>query len=188
MDIKFKKPLVVLDIETTGVNPSKDEIIELYMLKVINNEFIDEYHSKFNINKNIPLFISKLTGIYDWHLKNSPELKSELNNIKTFLENAIVVGHNLSFDISFLKNAFEKNKIEISFNEKIDTLKMSRALLRNKVRNHKLSTISQFFKTQNKNNHNAKDDVLTTYEILMNLLLDKKLNGISNFKIGRAHV
>ena len=43
MDIKFKKPLVVLDIETTGVNPSKDEIIELYMLKVINNEFIDEY-------------------------------------------------------------------------------------------------------------------------------------------------
>jgi len=182
LDLKFKKPLVVLDIETTGVNPRKDEIIELYMLKVINNEFIDEYHSKFKINKNIPLFISKLTGIYDWHLKNSPELESELNNIKTFLENAIVVGHNLSFDISFLKNAFEKNKIDLVFNEKIDTLKMSRALLRNKVRNHKLSTISQFFKTQNKNNHNAKDDVLTTYEILMNLLLDKKLNGISDFK------
>ena len=182
MDLKFKKPLVVLDIETTGVNPRKDDIIELYMMKVINNEFIDEYHSKFKINKNIPLFISKLTGIYDWHLKNSPELKNELNNIKTFLENSIVVGHNLSFDLSFLKNVFEKNKIEITFNEKIDTLKMSRALLRNKVRNHKLSTISQFFKTQNKNNHNAKDDVLTTYEILMNLLLDKKLNGISNFK------
>ena len=182
MDLKFKKPLVVLDIETTGVNPRKDDIIELYMMKVINNEFIDEYHSKFKINKNIPLFISKLTGIYDWHLKNSPELKNELNNIKTFLENSIVVGHNLSFDLSFLKNAFEKNKIEIALNEKIDTLKMSRALLRNKVRNHKLSTISQFFKTQNKNNHNAKDDVLTTYEILMNLLLDKKLNGISNFK------
>jgi len=182
LDLKFKKPLVVLDIETTGVNPRKDDIIELYMMKVINNEFIDEYHSKFKINKNIPLFISKLTGIYDWHLKNSPELESELNNIKTFLENSIVVGHNLSFDLSFLKNAFEKNKIEITFNEKIDTLKMSRALLRNKVRNHKLSTISQFFKTQNKNNHNAKDDVLTTYEILMNLLLDKKLNGISNFK------
>ena len=152
------------------------------MLKVINNKIIDEYHSKFKINKNIPLFISKLTGIYNWHLKNSPEIESELNNIKTFLENTIVVGHNLSFDISFLKNAFEKNKIEISFNEKIDTLKMSRALLRNKVRNHKLSTISQFFKTQNKNNHNAKEDVLTTYEIFMNMLEDKKLNGISSFK------
>ena len=182
MDLIFNKPLVVLDIETTGVNPSKDEIIELYMLKVINNKIIDEYHSKFKINKNIPLFISKLTGIYNWHLKNSPEIESELNNINTFLENTIVVGHNLSFDISFLKNAFEKNKIEISFNEKIDTLKMSRALLRNKVRNHKLSTISQFFKTQNKNNHNAKEDVLTTYEIFMNMLEDKKLNGISSFK------
>ena len=182
MDLIFNKPLVVLDIETTGVNPSKDEIIELYMLKVINNKIIDEYHSKFKINKNIPLFISKLTGIYNWHLKNSPEIESELNNIKIFLENTIVVGHNLSFDISFLKNAFEKNKIEFSFNEKIDTLKMSRALLRNKVRNHKLSTISQFFKTQNKNNHNAKEDVLTTYEIFMNMLEDKKLNGISSFK------
>jgi len=182
LDLIFNKPLVVLDIETTGVNPSKDEIIELYMLKVINNKIIDEYHSKFKINKNIPLFISKLTGIYNWHLKNSPEIESELNNIKTFLENTIVVGHNLSFDISFLKNAFEKSKIEISFNEKIDTLKMSRALLRNKVRNHKLSTISQFFKTQNKNNHNAKEDVLTTYEIFMNMLEDKKLNGISSFK------
>ncbi|MGA1478467.1 MAG: exonuclease domain-containing protein [Candidatus Actinomarina sp.] len=181
MSFDFIKPLVVLDIETTGVNPKKDNIIELYMMKIFDNNQIDEYHSKFKIDTNIPFFISELTGIYDWHLKNSPRIQSELKNIKSFLENTITVGHNLNFDLSFLSYTFEKNNIDIKFNEKIDTLKLSRALLRNKIKNHKLSTLSHYFKTKNENKHNAKDDVFTTYEIFQKLLDDKKLKGISNY-------
>ena len=52
---------------------------------------------------------------------------------------------------------------------KVDTLNLSRALMRSKVKNHKLVTLSKYFKTVNQNEHNSKADVLTTYEVFKNL-------------------
>jgi DNA polymerase III alpha subunit (gram-positive type) len=54
--------LVVLDLETTGISAFKNEVIEIYMIKVIDNKIIDEYYSKFKPERELPLFISKLTG------------------------------------------------------------------------------------------------------------------------------
>ncbi|GIS45309.1 MAG: hypothetical protein Ct9H90mP17_1520 [Actinomycetota bacterium] len=96
------KNIVVLDIETTGIKANTDKIIELYMLKVYNNEVIEEYHSKFNPEIEIPLFISNLTGIYQWHVNSSPTIDQEIENIKTFIGDSVVIGHNLKFDLSFL--------------------------------------------------------------------------------------
>ena len=62
MEFIKNKNIVVLDIETTGIKANTDKIIELYMLKVCNNEVIEEYHSNFNPEIEIPLFISKLTS------------------------------------------------------------------------------------------------------------------------------
>ena len=131
------KNIVVLDIETTGIKANTDKIIELYMLKVCNNEVIEEYHSKFNPEIEIPLFISNLTGIYQWHVDSSPTIDQEIENIKTFIGDSVVIGHNLKFDLSFLNYDLINNGFENIANENIDTLKLSRALLRNKVRNHK---------------------------------------------------
>ena len=62
----------------------------------------------------------------------------------------------------------------------LDTLNLSRALLRTKVKNHKLVTLSKYFKTINQNEHNSKADVLTTYEIFKHLsLLDEIKNNES---------
>ena len=136
------KNIVVLDIETTGIKANTDKIIELYMLKVYNNEVVEEYHSKFNPEIEIPLFISNLTGIYQWHVDSSPTIDQEIENIKTFIGDSVVIGHNLKFDLSFLNYDLINNGFENIANENIDTLKLSRALLRNKVKNHKLSTLS----------------------------------------------
>ena len=169
MEFVKNKNIVVLDIETTGIKANTDKIIELYMLKVYNNEVVEEYHSKFNPEIEIPLFISNLTGIYQWHVNSSPTIDQEIENIKTFIGDSVVIGHNLKFDLSFLNYDLINNGFENIANKNIDTLKLSRALLRNKVRNHKLSTLSRYFKTINKNDHNAKADVLTTYEVFNNL-------------------
>ena len=177
MEFVKNKNIVVLDVETTGIKANTDKIIELYMLKVNNNEFVDEYYSKFNPEIEIPLFISNLTGIYQWHVDSSPTITQEIENIKNFIDDSVVIGHNLKFDLSFLNYNLINNGFDILSNENIDTLRLSRALLRNKVRNHKLSTLSQFFKTTNKNNHNSKDDVLTTYEVLRHLGNNKKINN-----------
>ena len=175
MEFVKNKNIVVLDIETTGIKANTDKIIELYMLKVYNNEVVEEYHSKFNPEIEIPLFISNLTGIYQWHVDSSPTIDQEIENIKTFIGDSVVIGHNLKFDLSFLNYDLINNGFENIANENIDTLKLSRALLRNKVRNHKLSTLSRYFKTTNKNDHNAKADVLTTYEVFNSLVRDEKI-------------
>ena len=140
MEFIKNKNIVVLDIETTGIKANTDKIIELYMLKVYNNEVVDEYYSKFNPKIEIPLFISNLTGIYQWHVNSSPTIDQEIENIKTFIGDSVVIGHNLKFDLSFLNYDLINNGFENIANENIDTLKLSRALLRNKVKNHKLST------------------------------------------------
>lgn len=175
MEFIKNNELVVLDIETTGIQASRDKILELYMLKVLNGKKIDEYYSKFNPLIEIPYFISNLTGIYNWDVSNAPTFDLEIDNINNFIKGKILIGHNLKFDLSFLKY----NSIEID-NDKIDTLDLSRSLLRNKVKNHKLATISRYFNTTNKNEHNAKADVLTTYEVFENLINNEKLININN--------
>ena len=175
MEFIKNKNIVVLDIETTGIKANTDKIIELYMLKVYNNEVVDEYYSKFNPKIEIPLFISNLTGIYQWHVNSSPTIDQEIKNIKNFIGDSVVIGHNLKFDLSFLNYDLINHGLKNITNENIDTLKLSRALLRNKVKNHKLSTLSRYFKTTNKNEHNSKADVLTTYEVFNYLGSDERI-------------
>ena len=108
--MKFVKNqhLVILDVETTGVKAGVDKVIELYMLKIFNDEVVGEYYSKFNPQIEIPLFISNLTGIYTWHVENSPKIDNEIEKIKNFVDDSVIIGHNLRFDLSFLN--YELNK------------------------------------------------------------------------------
>ena len=91
--MKFVKNqhLVILDVETTGVKAGVDKIIELYMLKIFNDEVVDEYYSKFNPQIEIPLFISNLTGIYPWHVENSPKIDNEIEKIKNFVDDSVII-------------------------------------------------------------------------------------------------
>ena len=124
MEFVKNKNIVVLDIETTGIKANTDKIIELYMLKVYNNEVVEEYHSKFNPEIEIPLFISNLTGIYQWHVNSSPTIDQEIENIKNFIGDSVVIGHNLKFDLSFLNYDLINHGLKNITNENIDTLKL----------------------------------------------------------------
>ena len=129
---------MILDVETTGIKAGSNKIIELYILKVLNEKVVDDYYSKFNPKQNIPLFISNLTGIYQWHVEAAPIIDDEILNIKNFVSDSIIIGHNLKFDLSFLNYALTSNNLQKFDNETIDTLNLSRALMRSKVKNHKL--------------------------------------------------
>jgi len=180
LDFLKDKNISILDVETTGIKAGDNKIIEIYILKVLNEKVVGEYYSKFNPNQEIPLFISNLTGIYQWHLKNAPIIDDEILNIKDFVSDSVIIGHNLKFDLSFLNYALTSNNLQKFNNETLDTLNLSRALLRSKVKNHKLVTLSKYFKTINQNEHNAKADVLTTYEVLKNLSLFEQLKDKKN--------
>ena len=156
--------ICVLDLETTGFNPKNSEIVEIFVLKAKDNKIIDEYYSLFKPKQRIKN--SDIHGITDDKVENSPTIEEETDKIIKFLGNTILVGHNLdNFDLKFL-NYHLKQKLN---NETLDTLKISRKVLGNKVENHKLDTLAKYFGV-NPPTHHARDDVMATFEIYKKLL------------------
>ena len=155
--------LSFLDLETTGFELPKAEIIEIYILKVINNEIIDEYYTLVKPKKSITN--SHIHGINDMKVKNSPEIKEVVEKILEFVKDTTLIGHNIDgFDLKFL-NYYLNTNLE---NKTIDTLKMSRETLGSQVENHKLYTLAQYFNVKLPT-HSAKNDVMTTFEIYKKL-------------------
>ena len=158
--------LCILDIETTGFEPNNSEILEIYILKVKDYQIIDEFYSLFKPNNKIEN--SHIHGITDEKVKNAPIFSDMSQKITSFVENSILVGHNINhFDLKFLNHYLH----EPLKNKTIDTVNLSRKKLGKIIKNHKLITIAKYFNVSLPT-HSAKDDVLTTYEIY------KKLSSI----------
>ena len=156
--------ICVLDLETTGFNPKNSEIVEIFVLKAKDNKIIDEYYSLLKPKQRIKN--SDIHGITDDKVENSPTIEEETDKIIKFLGNTILVGHNLdNFDLKFL-NYHLNQKLN---NETLDTLKISRKVLGDKVENHKLDTLANYFGV-NPPTHQARDDVMATFEIYKKLL------------------
>lgn len=154
----------VLDIETTGFEPENSEIIELFILKVESNLITDEFYSLFKPKEKITN--SEIHGITDSVVENSPSFKEKEEEIINFLNNSTLIGHNIdNFDIKFL-NYYLTTKLD---NKTIDTLSLSRSKLQDKVENHKLKTISEYFNITPPT-HSARDDVMSTFEIYKKLI------------------
>ena len=159
-----KNALCILDIETTGFVPGEAEIVELFILKVIDEKIVDEFYSLFKPENKIPN--ADIHGITDTKVMNSPRFKEKNNEIFEFIQGSILVGHNINnFDLEFLNHFLDKN-IE---NETIDTLDLSRSVLKDKLPNHKLNTLAEYFDI-NPPTHSARDDVMTTYEVYKKLI------------------
>ncbi|MGL4647658.1 MAG: PolC-type DNA polymerase III [Mycoplasmoidaceae bacterium] len=134
---------VVYDIETTGLYPLVDDIIEFGAVKYQNGKVIDRINFFIKTEKALPKFIQELTGITDSMLKDGYDIKTALIKIKEFFGNAVLIAHNgKNFDLKFLNKKLEENNLDLINNCSIDTLILSRA--RNKkFKSHSLSNISR---------------------------------------------
>lgn len=96
-------PFVVLDTETTGFFPRADRVLELAMLRYEHGEQVGKYSSLFAIDCDIPPHVQVITRIRPEHLKGKPSLKEEAATIQKLLQGAVVVGHNITYDLSMLE-------------------------------------------------------------------------------------
>lgn len=161
-----KDNLCILDLETTGFEPEESEIVEIFILKVFNNKIIDEFYSLIKPNNKI--LNSHIHGITDNKVNDAPTIKEINDKIFDFIEGSTLIGHNLiNFDLRFLNYHLNSQVNNIT----LDTLELSRVKLGNKVKNHKLNTLAEYFGLTPPT-HSARDDVMTTYEVY------KKLNSI----------
>lgn len=95
---------VALDLETTGLEPSKDRIIEIGAVKVRNKEVVGEYGTLINPQMEIPDRITELTGISNDMVQGKPLIAQALGELLDFCEELPLLGHNLMFDYSFVKH------------------------------------------------------------------------------------
>ena len=117
---------VSLDLETTGLNPKLDKIIEIGAVKVINGEVVDNFSEFLHPGRKLEEKTIELTGITEEDLCNAPEAAEVIPRLLDFCEDLPLVGHRILFDYSFVKHAAVN--LGLSFEkEGVDTLKISRA-------------------------------------------------------------
>ena len=168
--IDFPDSYTVIDIETTGLDPTVDSIIELAAIRIENGNLSDTYSSLVNPGFPISQFISQLTGITNEELENAPFLKDILIDFYNFLGNSILVGHNIHFDINFLYDNIERETGRFLSNDFIDTLRLSKSFIK-QAPSYKLIDLAAFFKIPVTVSHRALSDCELTNELFKQLLL-----------------
>ena len=162
--MKFVDDYVLVDIETTGLSPINDDIIEIGAIKVINNKIVDKYSQLIQINKSLSPFITNLTGITNNMLKSGKEPNIVFNEFVNFVGEEVIIGHNVNFDLGFLTNKCKKYIDYNLTNDYIDTMYLARKLVPDST-NYKLGTLAKYFNISYEGAHRGLKDVEITYEV-----------------------
>ena len=161
---------VVLDLETTGASPTLDRITEIGALKLRGGELLGRIDTLVNPGVPIPPMITLLTGITEAMVVPAPRIGELLPTILEFLGDAVIVGHNIRFDCSFLDAALVTHGYPPLVNRRVDTIGMARRLVRDDVPNLRLHTLAQHFRTDTEPVHRAYADAAATAELFHTLL------------------
>ncbi len=161
---------VVLDVETTGGSPATCSLTEVAAARYLGGELLGTYQTFVRPDERIPPFITALTGISDAMVADAPRVGEMLPSFLEFLGGAVVVGHNVRFDLSFLNHALESTGRDRIANATVDTLALARRLVRDMVPNCRLGTLAASLHLPHQPSHRALTDVLATGDLLHALL------------------
>ncbi|HEV8298379.1 MAG TPA: DEDD exonuclease domain-containing protein [Acidimicrobiales bacterium] len=160
----------VLDLETTGGSPRDCAITEIGAVKVRAGEWAGTFQTLVNPGCAVPPEITVLTGITQAMVVRAPRIESVLPTFLEFLGDAVVVGHNVRFDLSFLGAALERDERPRLANPFVDTCALARRLVRDEVPNCRLDTLATRLRLDHRPSHRALDDALATADLLHVLL------------------
>jgi DNA polymerase-3 subunit epsilon/ATP-dependent DNA helicase DinG len=155
--------LVAVDLETTGLDPSYDRIIEIGAVRFQQGEVLDEWRTFVNPGFPIPPAITQLTGIRDQDVERAPHLAAVLPSLRRFMGNATLIGHNVSFDLGFLRVAGLRLD-----NAVIDTYALASVLLPD-VPRYNLSALAAYLGVQSNGAHRALNDAHVTCAVYWEL-------------------
>src|SRR5579859_1819400 len=151
---------VVLDTETTGLRPGPDRVIEVAAIRLRGGEVVDSFQSLVNPHRRLPPFIVQFTGITQEMVSSAPAGEQVFPDFLRFIEGAILVGHNVGFDIGFLSH--EAHLLGQVFPiDGIDTILFARRYLP-ALRRFKLDLVANHLKIPAANRHRAMGDARVT--------------------------
>jgi ATP-dependent DNA helicase DinG len=155
--------IIALDIETTGLDPVHDSVIEIGLVRFHGSRIEDTWQSLINPGRPLPPFITQLTGIDDTMLVNAPRITSILNELQEKVGDLPILGHNIGFDISFLqqRGLFYQNQL-------IDTYDLASVLLPDAGR-YRLDALASALGIIPQQRHRALEDASTTHQVYLRL-------------------
>jgi DNA polymerase-3 subunit epsilon len=160
----------IVDIETTGGSPKTEKITEIAIYHYDGAVVTDEFISLVNPQKNIPYYITALTGISNEMVENAPKFYEIAREIVKFTEGRILVAHNASFDYKFIREEFKSLGYEFK-RDHMCTLRLSRKLLPGH-RSYSLGNLCNDLNIDIKGRHRAAGDALATVQLL-DLLMNR---------------
>lgn len=163
----YTNDYVVIDLETTGLSPKYEKIIEIGAVRIRNGEVSDTFSTFVNPGKSLPPRITELTGINDAELVNAPYIEEILDEFLDFIGDDVLMGHNLLFDYSFIKKAAVNQKKTFE-KDGIDTLRIARCFLMT-LESKKLGALCEHYGIE-LNAHRALNDAIATHELYQKLV------------------
>ena len=155
--------MVVIDLETTGLDPQTDAIIEIGAVRFNGSRVEAEWETLVNPNRPIPQIVTQLTGINNEMVRNAPPLRAILQDLVDFVGNSPVVGHNVRFDLGFL----QKQGV-LHMAEAVDTYELA-AILMPTASRYNLGSLGQLLGILMPNSHRAVEDARLTHAVFIKL-------------------
>ncbi|HMN12658.1 MAG TPA: helicase C-terminal domain-containing protein [Bellilinea sp.] len=156
--------IVAIDLETTGLDASKDAIIEIGAVKFNGARGEKQWSTLINPQRPIPSLITQLTGITNEMVRNAPPISAVLQDLESFVGEAPILGHNVQFDLGFLR----RQKL-FRWNETIDTYDLAAVLMPSASR-YNLGSLGQLLGILIPNSHRALDDASLTHAVYVEML------------------
>ena len=162
----------IIDLETTGGNRNEDRITEIGAVKVRGGECLGTFQTLVNPGRAIPPTITMLTGLTDVLVAAAPRVEGVLGPLLDFVGDAVIVGHNIGFDLAFLRAACARDGRPPLSGTVIDTVALARRLVRDEVPDCRLGTLATRLRLAHRPTHRALDDALATTDLL-HLLIER---------------
>ena len=159
---------IALDLETTGLEPKKEKITEIAALKVEHGQITGRFVTLVNPKRPLTERVVELTGITDDMLKDAPVIEDIIGEVLEFIGNLPLLGHNIRFDYSFLKQAAVNQKMEFEC-EAVDTLKVCRKLMPGQEKKN-LGNACTDYKIEQPLAHRAEADALSAHFLYQKLV------------------
>jgi len=191
MNLNLKKPIVFFDLETTGIDVTKDRIVEIAIIKVHPNGKEEEKNLRINPTIPIPKDASKIHKIYDDDVKDAPSFKSVAKDIALFIEGCDLAGFNSNrFDIPLLAEEFLRAEVDIDLHKRrmVDV-----QTIFHKMEQRTLVAAYKFYCDKSlENAHSAMADTKATYEVLKAQLekyedLENDMDFLNTFSTHHKH-
>jgi len=178
---------VVLDVETTGLQPSRQRVIEVAALRFKDGLEVSRFESLCKPDRRVPKYVTQLTGITDVLLEEAPTFAEIVDGLLDQIGSCLIVGHNVGFDLSFLDAELRRLDRPALINERLDTLGLAVRLLP-ALRKPALAALARELGVMDtrRQEHRAGPDARLTGRVVLELETRARAQGVATFDRFRA--